>query len=88
MALAAQAVTSPALAQGWGGTGGSLQTGGFAGVIVCRSRGNRKRFCPARTDNQVVLLEQYSQSPCIEGQTWRPDPGGVFVRHGCRARFG
>lgn len=87
IALVAQAATQPALAQGWGGSGGSWQNGGFAGEIVCRSRGNREQFCPARTENRVVLLEQISQSPCIEGQTWRQDPGGVFVRRGCQGRF-
>lgn len=83
---------------GWGGSGGSGGSGGnwggsgnnqgFASEVTCRSRDNRTEQCWADTGGRVVLLQQYSSSPCVEGQTWRYDSRSITVRNGCQARFG
>lgn len=70
----------------WGGSGGSNQ--GFAGEVTCRSRDGRTEECYANTQGRVVMLQQYSSSPCREGQTWRYDRNTITVRNGCQARFG
>lgn len=71
---------------GAGGWGGSNQ--GFAAEVTCRSRDNRTEQCRADTGGRVVLLQQLSSAPCIEGQTWRFDNRSITVRNGCQARFG
>lgn len=71
---------------GWGGSGGGNQ--GFAGEVTCRSRDGRTEECYANTQGRVVMLQQYSSSPCREGQTWRYDRNLITVRNGCQARFG
>jgi|GEM_PF-323845 len=69
----------------WGGSGGNQ---GFAAEVTCRSRDNRTEQCFADTGGRVVLLQQFSSAPCIEGQTWRFDRRSITVRNGCQARFG
>lgn len=71
---------------GWGGSGNNNQ--GFAGEVTCRSRDGRTEECYANTQGRVVMLQQYSSSPCREGQTWRYDRNLITVRNGCQARFG
>jgi hypothetical protein len=76
---------------GWGdGPGGNWggNDQGFAGEITCRSRDNRQEQCYARTQNRVEMLQQYSQSPCIQGRTWSYNRNNIQVRNGCQARFG
>lgn len=55
--------------------------------IVCESREGKRRRCPTGFGGPVVLVEQYSDSPCIEGDTWGWTPGEVWVRRGCRGLF-
>lgn len=73
----------------WGGnSGGNWGNQGFAGEITCRSQNNRPQTCRADTQGRAQLLQQYSSSPCIQGQSWRADRNGITVRNGCQGRFG
>lgn len=76
---------------GWGGSGGN-QGGnwgnqGWAGEITCRSRTNQPQTCRVNTERRVQLVQQISNAPCIEGQSWRYDGQSITVRNGCQARF-
>ena len=55
-------------------------------TIDCRSSGYNFTRCnvPWR-DAQIV--QQYSSSACVRGQTWGVDNGGLWVNKGCAARF-
>jgi hypothetical protein len=58
------------------------------GKIVCESRDNRRRHCPARLDGyRMVLARTLSRQPCDEGDSWGYDASGVWVDHGCRGEF-
>lgn len=70
------------------GGGGSGWNGGGAATIEvrCNSNDGREQFCPV--DNRgITLRKQESRSPCIEGESWRADRRGVYVRNGCRGVF-
>jgi hypothetical protein len=70
----------------WGG-GGYPGGASQQGSITCESREGRLRRCPNDFRNEVDLIEQFSNAPCIRGQTWDARPGEVTVTRGCRARF-
>lgn len=55
-------------------------------LVRCESIDGRSRMCPTR-GGRVVLERQISDSPCIEGSSWRQDRGGIWVSRGCRADF-
>lgn len=67
------------------GYGGRKAYGG--GVFRCDSGSGRTRHCAASTRGGVRLVRQVSRAPCIEGQTWGWDRGGVWVSQGCRGEF-
>lgn len=71
--------------RGWAGR---PPGGGMDGSIICESRGGRYTECPARFRGPIDVLQQLSQSPCVEGRTWGQSRNGVWVNGGCRARFG
>jgi hypothetical protein len=79
--LAIGAAVPVAKAQ-WGGTSSGEMR------VRCDSPGGRDRFCPAANDGRVRLLRSYGGAPCVEGQTWRHDRGGIYVRGGCIGEFG
>ena len=56
-------------------------------TIRCRSDNYAYQHCPTSQHGRVRLLEQFSKSACIEGQTWGYDRRGVWVNHGCEAEF-
>jgi hypothetical protein len=56
-------------------------------IVSCDSSGGGYRHCRADTRNGVVLLRQYSGSPCILDRTWGYDHRGIWVDEGCRAEF-
>ena len=72
----------------WGGSGGSGQ--GFAGELTCRSRDGQEEVCTinGNSNNRVEMIQQLSNTACIEGRTWRADRNRITVRAGCQARFG
>jgi hypothetical protein len=62
--------------------------GGHAGGgIVCESRDDRYRECPTGFRGPVQLVEQFSNTPCVEGRSWGRNRGVVWVDRGCRGRF-
>ena len=63
-------------------------TGWTAREVVCSSVDNRYNECPVPFRGTAVITQQISKSACIEGQTWGQKAGAVWVRNGCRARFG
>lgn len=58
-----------------------------ARVVRCESRDGRTRACSIDTRYGVSIVNQYSDSPCIEGSTWGADRNRVWVTRGCRADF-
>ena len=63
-------------------------TGWTAREVICSSVDNRYRECAVPFRGTAVITQQISRSACIEGRTWGQKPGAVWVRNGCRARFG
>ena len=47
------------------------------------------RFCQVDVGGggRVYLERQLSSAPCVEGQSWGWNRGGVWVGQGCRAQF-
>ncbi len=80
---------------GW--RGGQSQTPGYGWgydeepeadeTFLCESYSNRYSECEVRAPGGVRLVQQWSRSPCIEGQTWGTSRNGVWVDRGCRAEF-
>jgi len=65
---------------------GSTQV--LAEEITCESHGGRAEACgTVPHGSSVMLVEQLSSSPCIEGTTWGADNDGIWVASGCRAVF-
>jgi hypothetical protein len=60
----------------------------FAEQITCESQGGRTEACGTiEPGSSVQLVEQISNSPCIEGSTWGADNDSIWVSGGCRAVF-
>lgn len=68
----------------WGSGGG----GSRYSEIVCAAQGSRENFCAAPNDGRVRLVREQGSGACVEGQSWRAEPQGIRVRHGCVGRFG
>ncbi|HZP65462.1 MAG TPA: DUF3011 domain-containing protein [Rudaea sp.] len=66
--------------------GGATQA--FAEQITCESRGDRTEACGTiEPGSDVRLVQQISNSPCVEGRTWGADHDSIWVSGGCRAVF-
>ena len=70
---------------GWG-SGAGWGNGGRE-TLVCQSSGGREQFCAARNDGRVRLVRTLSAAACIEGESWKSDRSGIWVRNGCRGEF-
>lgn len=85
---------APAMAQNraaprpWPDSGRPGQDGdrGYAGRIVCESRGNRMKRCDARTENRVTLLTRGGGN-CVQGRSWGYDRRSIWVSRNCRGTF-
>lgn len=55
--------------------------------VVCESKKGRTTYCSIDTRYGVEIIDQYSRTPCIEGDTWGYDRRGVWVQGGCRGVF-
>lgn len=64
---------------GYGGGGGAF--------VLCESRDNRYRHCPAVIRREVRLVRQLSDNLCVHNRSWGYDRNGVWVDRGCRAEF-
>ncbi len=56
-------------------------------TVVCVSRNNARRVCPANTRNGVVLVRERSDGVCEQGSTWGYNARGIYVSGGCSAEF-
>jgi hypothetical protein len=56
-------------------------------IVVCESRDNRYRHCPANIRREARLLRQLSDNQCLRNRSWGYDGNGVWVDRGCRAEF-
>ncbi len=57
------------------------------GKVTCASSDFGYNYCRIRTNNNVRMINQVSESDCIEDKTWGYDKGGIWVDKGCRAEF-
>jgi hypothetical protein len=55
--------------------------------LRCASRNFQYQYCPAGDVRGAALIQQYSRSPCIEGQSWGADRRGLWVSNGCDGLF-
>ncbi len=55
--------------------------------VKCESTNDKYRYCSAKTDNEVRMIEQISEARCEEGKSWGHDKNGVWVDHNCGAEF-
>lgn len=60
---------------------------GHEEVIRCESRDYRQVYCDIDSRGGVEIVNQLSDTACIEGRTWGWDRRGVWVSGGCRAEF-
>jgi Protein of unknown function (DUF3011) len=66
----------------------SSTTSALAEQITCESRQNRTEACATvQPGSSVTLVQQLSNSPCIQGRTWGSDNDSLWVSGGCRAVF-
>lgn len=73
----------------WGGGGGNWNGGNSNYSVTCSSDNNRQRSCAwDRRQGRPVLIEQISNTRCVEGRNWGMDGNSIWVNGGCRARFG
>lgn len=72
-----------------GGRGLPIDHGGSygGGIIVCESRDDRYRHCPADIRREARLVRQTSSSRCEYNRSWGYDGNGVWVDRGCRGEF-
>jgi hypothetical protein len=54
--------------------------------IRCGSNDGRFQRCPVPW-RDAEIIRQESNSPCMRGQTWGVDRGGLWVDRGCRGQF-
>ena len=56
--------------------------------VSCESHKQRRAHCPLNGEVvSVRLARQYSSSRCVQGRSWGYTNYGIWVDHGCRARF-
>lgn len=77
---------------GGGAGGGGWTPGPGTGLpapeVLCESRNARYVECPTRFRGAAMVTRQMSTTRCVEGVNFGSRPGLVWVRNGCRARFG
>jgi hypothetical protein len=56
-------------------------------TVNCSSNNGRKNYCGQFGNRDIRLSRQISGSPCVQGQTWGVDQGGLWTDRGCRADF-
>jgi hypothetical protein len=56
--------------------------------VVCSSDSRAYRECPTPFYGRARVTQQLSKAACREGSNWGQRQGLIWVREGCRARFG
>ncbi|WP_250633937.1 DUF3011 domain-containing protein [Pinirhizobacter soli] len=70
------------------GWGGGHPPGGRDQVVVCGSENNRYKVCPIDLRGaRVAIVNNDSDTRCIEGRNWGTNRDGIWVNGGCRGRF-
>ncbi|WP_313271210.1 DUF3011 domain-containing protein [Stenotrophomonas sp.] len=70
--------------QGRGGWGGNNNY-----FVDCHSNSNRLNTCNwDRRRGRPVIIQQVSDTRCLEGRNWGYNGNSIWVNGGCRARFG
>lgn len=69
------------------GGGLPIDRGHRGQVLVCESKDNRYRHCPAGIRRGAELIRQLSDSNCTFNRSWGYDANGVWVDRGCRGEF-
>ena len=73
---------------GWSNGDYRPETGGYRDSITCASTDERRRSCPWNESwGRPRLVEQLSNSACVEGRSWGYGGDRIWVDNGCRARF-
>lgn len=78
------------IGRGGGGFGAGLpldERGHRGQIVVCESRDNRYRHCPAAVRRGAEIVRQLSSSDCSFNRSWGYDRNGVWVDRGCRGEF-
>jgi hypothetical protein len=76
--------------RGGGGFGAGLpidDRGRRGQIVICESKDDRYRHCPAGIHRGVELVRQLSSSDCSFNRSWGYDRNGVWVDRGCRGEF-
>lgn len=60
---------------------------GNGASVQCESDNNRRRECRTGFRGRAILIQNISQTRCVEGQNWGQQRGAVWVSSGCRAEF-
>jgi hypothetical protein len=62
-------------------------TANATAIFKCESQNNSRKDCNFDTRQQVTLVRQLSENPCVLNRTWGVDDDGVWVTEGCRGEF-
>ena len=67
----------------------SIPSLSLAQSISCESRDYQRNYCATGVQvTKAWLINQSSESACIQGRTWGFDGGGIWVNSGCAGEFG
>lgn len=58
-----------------------------ASNVICSSKNQRYQECRTPFRGRARLVENISDTRCVEGKNWGSRQGIVWVNNGCRARF-
>ena len=73
---------------GWANSDDRPGDNDYRDTITCASTDDRRRNCPWNDSwGRPRLVEQLSNSACIEGRSWGYGGDRIWVDNGCRARF-
>ena len=74
--------------EGRGGGSGWNNGGGNNYLVECASSSNRPNTCAwDRRQGRPVIVQQLSDTRCVEGRNWGYNGNSIWVNGGCRARF-
>jgi hypothetical protein len=57
------------------------------GILLCTSEPGERQFCSADTSAGVALVRSFGKAPCVRGESWDYDKGGITVMDGCSGAF-
>lgn len=87
LALAATVFATAAGAQQYGYDSQRYSSYNDRVLMRCESQNERTRHCAADIRGDVRLVNQLSDSNCIEGRSWGWTREGIWVTAGCRGEF-